>query len=678
MRIPLFARGYFLALAGILVAVPLFSSQAQTTIPQFLQLNFKNSSTYADSDIYFLFSTGITHTATSGNVTSTYANISGTILASGSFVAQELSGTLSAGGQYWTQGNIYSGTSSAFTGRYVGYTLEQLKGGIELAYADSVTAYVSLGTPMFLTGTAGQGSIETFGTPSLTALNDPNAAVRWQPFEITRTSTYVSGSSTNGLQGDQANVTAINAYAVPIQMQSFSGTSGMGTPLQTVRTVGPGLGGNSLQNSLVNLANANTGNSSNWGAISATFPNWQVTGSMSGTGPVLAPNGAFLRQVGPSSGATGILATATLGPGSTGLVPLPGGIGGGTYFTNNTGTVINNAAASSNGPYPTFQNYVAYVATGNSGTAFQTPLAYQNIGSGTNVSWQYSGTATAVAFGGTSISSTWLNRNGLAFSGSNTGSISLSGTGYAIQISGSIFSNGSASGTSMANTTPGSWVGSFVLTIPPDQTAANGGGSDTIGYNQTFSLYGSTLNVAGNYIEFTDLTGTASGLTGTYLRFSDLPYDPAVWSQVAHDLGVGYALGLIGSSAEIPGYATGTSLNDMGSAGWTAFKAIYTSGTYTGSAMPAYEAAWGGTHTGFYNQWSQVIYDNSQTVYGNPYSDFVQPVLLNVNNAPVTSQAIGSITIEILPDVIPEATTWTLLVAGGVAIYFVRRRKKQG
>lgn len=637
------------------------TARATDPYPGFVTLNFANTSTYADTDIYFLFSSNLSHV--SGNVT--YGNFSGTVVggttASGSYAPADLSGTVSAGGQYWGQGNLYSGTNPAYTDRYVGYTLDQLKaGGVQLAYADSTTVYMSVGAPMFLTGS---NSISTFGTPTLTTSSDPNWGVRWQPFEISRTSTFISGTTYNGGAGDQANLTAINAYAVPLQMKSYSS----GTMQQTVRTVAPNLAGDSLKDSLHALAASNTANSSNW-SFSGSYPAWQVTGS----------SGEFLRQVGPSTGATGILMQTPVGNGT---------VTTGTFFSNQTLAPTYTGAPSSNGPYPTFASYVQYVGTANSGSSYLTPMSFANAanvpGGGATTSWAYSATASVVPFSGANVSGTWINRmnpsgNG-AISGNttNTGELLLSGTGYAVQITGSIYATGSAGGTSVAG--PGTWVGSFIITLPPDQTPMNGGGSANIGYSQAASLYGSVFTPAGNYFSYNDLTGSNPNLTGNYLRFTDLPYDYAIWSQIGHDIGVGYNLGLVGSTTEIPGYASGTSLNDMGSDGWTKFKSLYTSGTYTGSAMPVYEQAWGGTATGFYNQWSKVIFDNTNLVYGNPYSDFTQPVQIGVNVADqgATTQGaiIDTIDITVLPDVVPEAMTWSLLVVAGGIFWAARRRK---
>ncbi|GAB4166759.1 MAG: hypothetical protein Fur0032_04380 [Terrimicrobiaceae bacterium] len=662
---------------------------ADTTIPPYLNLSFTNSSTFADSDIYFLFSTGQSHV--SGNTT--FGNISGTVLGTGTYGPGALSATFNAGGQYWSQGYTYSGTNAAYTGRFVGYTLEQLKGGIQLDYADSTTVYVSLGAPMFLSGS---NSISTFGTPSLTTDADPNWGVRWQPFEITRTSTFVSGSATNGIPGDQANLTAINAYAVPLQMKTFSGgtfaagTLGGGTwsnpsytggtAQATLRTVGPGLTGTSLSQSLVGLTNSNTQNSSNW-SFSNSYPNWYVSSGTGGTGD-------FLRIVGPSSGATGILASSTLGPGTTGMVPMANGFGG-TFFTNETGTVVNNGAPSSNGPYPTFGNYVQYVGTANSGSSYQTPLSSVFAVAGTT-GWAYSGVASVVPFNGATVSGTWINRNNPAgnglVSGSNTGSMALSGTGYAIQISGSIYATAGYDSVTGTTAAPGTWVGSFVITLPPDQLATNNGTASNTGYNQTFSLYGSAFSPAGNYFEYTNLTSGTSldFLNGTYLSYKDLPYDFAIWSQIAHDLSVGYNLGFIGSTGTIAGYGSGTTLNDMGIQGWTEAKLLLQSGTAPdGFTIPAYRGAWGGSATGFYNQYSELIYEDSETIYGNAYSDFAQLVQAGVNisgaEVPLATrgEAITYMNIEILPDVIPEAATWVMVVLAGASFWFFRRKESQ-
>ncbi len=655
MKITLLALGSVLCV----LSAP-FAAHADTTIPEYLRLNFANSSTYADSDIYFIFSTAKSNVSSA----TTFANFSGNILATGTYSAATLSGTATGGGQFWSEGNLYSGTNAAYTGRYVGYSLAELKGGIDLAYADSTTIYVSLGAPMFLTGT---NSIATNGTPSYSNTADPNWGVRWQPFEITRTSTFINTSGTqNGTRGDLGNLTAINSYAVPMRISNFTASST--TPLQTVTSVDSGAG-NDMRDALKALAVSNTANNgSGYGGLPA---DWYITNTATGE---------FVRQIAPSSGVTGIFASATSN-GQTGtgymLVPMTNAVGG-TFFTNNTGTVPNNAAQTVVGPYPTFAPYVQYTATANGGNSYQTPLAASFLANGT-ANWEFSATASAVAYSGGTYTSTWQNRLGVngAVSGSNSGSFALTGTGYAIQVSGSIYATGGPAALSNG-AQGGQWVGTFMLTLPPDQLISNGGAATAAeeSYNQAFSIYGSSLAPANNVFEFTDLTGNYSNLSGTYFRFNDLPYDEAIWSQVVHDLSVGYNLGLIASTATIAGYGSGTTLNDMGSPGWTDFKNIFTSGTYTGTGvLPVYNLAWGGSDTGYYNQWSATIEGQSDSIYGNPYSDYAQPVGINVNSAPVTGDAIATWNIEILPDVIPEVSTWALVLLGFASVWLVRRRK---
>ena len=93
--------------------------------------------------------------------------------------------------------------------------------------------------------------------------------------------------------------------------------------------------------------------------------------------------------------------------------------------------------------------------------------------------------------------------------------------------------------------------------------------------------------------------------------------------------------------------------------------------------MPLYDALQPGG--AYYNQWAYQIYQSSTSGYGNPYSDYLQSVDVNLLSSPFTTPAynISDVVVTILPFSVPEASTWMLLLAAGAVYVLMKFRKKQ-
>lgn len=627
----------YISMAAVLLALAGLNEKASA---QPLQINFFNSSTYSSDNVWLTFLTaydqgGTTQTGNNPGIAGTFANGGGTLdmLWSGN---NTVSGTL-----YNNGGLAYSSVS---------YTLNQIMNpgtgpgtGVQVDYMYSGRIFVSLGNPMAVTGTNG---IFNFGTPSPNNPSDPNFGTRWDIIEIAR----------DGNPADQGDLSAINAYGIPMQLQTY-GTNvngGASTQLQTRYTT---VNAPALSAALINLANSNTANNPapyNAGA-SGTLQNNYVA--------VMNNNGGTVRIVSPDEGAAAA-ASSTVGV-------------SGTIYSPNTAS--GNATIGSG---PTFGDYVQHVHS--NGVLTNISGQYANNGTGAaGGTWTFTGVADAVALGtlGTSsqlnitngtVSATWTNASGATVSGV----AAVDTTAAAIRWSGGI---ANAAGNSL---------GIATVYIPPD---SNVGGTNA-NYLQSASIYHAAWDNYGVIFQWTPVTGTVSGTTTfgptqTYLNYNDFISAANgtaasdnlgnVFSQVAHDLFAGYNYGLVGSTvADVTN--GGTSYNDIGSEGWTAWENLIKSGTYTGSLPLLYDQLQpGGT---YYNQWAKLVYEyggGTEASYGFPYSDYLEDPLIQTAeylNGSGTYD-VNILNITILPDsfVIPEPSTIALLLLGGGAFLLFRR-----
>ncbi|MEI8312078.1 MAG: hypothetical protein WCH98_15110, partial [Verrucomicrobiota bacterium] len=201
-----------------------------------------------------------------------------------------------------------------------------------------------------------------------------------------------------------------------------------------------------------------------------------------------------------------------------------------------------------------------------------------------------------------------------------------------------------------------------------------------------------------NYQDFTSAIQLASGSLVPEIATNTPTAGQQMISQVVHDVSAGYNLGMVSSTVIDP--ATGTSFNNEGSLIWTSvWEAIklgglsgsvnyngtmYVSGTGASSGtvlyigdMPLYDGLQPGGS--YYNQWAYQIYQSSTSGYGNPYSDYLQSVDVNLLASPYSTPAynITDVVVTILPFSVPEASTWMLLLAAGAAYVLMKFRKKQ-
>ena len=162
-------------------------------------------------------------------------------------------------------------------------------------------------------------------------------------------------------------------------------------------------------------------------------------------------------------------------------------------------------------------------------------------------------------------------------------------------------------------------------------------------------------------------------------------------SQVVHDVAAGYNLGLVSSTVVDP--ATQQTFNNEGSLYWTgiweAIKGggsvnfggtVFVSGTGISSSTVVYVGTvplyTGLQPTGsYFNQWAYQIYQSSTSGYGNPYSDYLQNVDVNLLSSPNGGGAYD-IT-DVVVTIIPEASTWVLLLTAGAVFALMKHRKEQ-
>jgi hypothetical protein len=512
---------------------------------------------------------------------------------------------------------------------------------MSFASAPSVRAYVSLGQPLVFSGSGVNGGLLSFGAPSYTDTTDPNWDVRWDVFEFTVTPSY----------GDQGDLTAINAIGIPMRMTSFIG-SGTGQSVQTATNFG------ALLTGLQSYQTANAGNNA------SNLPTYVTT------------SGSFTRIIGINNGAQAGSGTSS------------NGLGGTAYTSSGSATIGANA---------TFGSYVSAVGSGS----ITTPLAMsQTAANGGNVTGNYGFTAVASATPWVTSGSTPYNPNGdftaqwQAGAATNSGtltSLTTGGSGYAVQVSGT-FLNATTS------------VGTFKAWVPPDVVTGSG-----TNYIQSATLYAGTGVANFGVIFQWQASGSAAPTTYYYANDFISAVDASTGGnglpliqQVFHDLAAGYNFGLIGSDPSLIDPLSNLSFNDAGSSYWTLWEnmknggtAITTTGTWslTGAEgtripqvaglapgqMPFYAIAQG-TANGHYNQWASQIYSSSPTAYGNPYSDYLQPVDVNVLSTTGTSWNITQVQVTILPDniaPIPEPTAMALVAMAGATLGGVEWRRRR-
>lgn len=639
-------------LFAALLAVAGVSTQAQT-----LNLQFSNSSNlYSNNDIWITFTTG----QQGYEFTASY----------GSTV---LSNVGTPQGMYWSNSYQYwVPPSGSVSGSYVNSAANlwmsepiQLSslinaGGLTVTKADSVRAYVSLGSAMTVlpTGTGESvlynNSMAVFGQPSISNTSDPNYNIRWDLFEIAVTPAV----------SDQGDVTAINATAIPMKMESFTATSS--TPVQSIQT------------------------SSNYAALLAAAQEYYNANAANNTNPQLPTNPMvmngtnFLRAMGITNGQQ---AASAVTPDGNGFIYTSAGGAG---------------AVATIGVNATFGDYVAYVHDNN----ITTPLvnaAVQAYDGSYNYGF-YGSAYTASWNSGQVVSASWQIYDGgntYWSSGTLTSQVT-GGTGAAVVVEGDFIQTVAAPGGSFTNL---GTLGRYKMILPPDYT--NPTGQDYANYLQSAILYsGAQASNFGVIFEYTpfDVNSGTFLTTSTYLNYSDfvaaaehfsatVPSGSSlnadtVMSKVVHDLASGYNFGLIGSTVVDP--ATGLTFNDEGSEIWTfvwakltggATSTVYNGTTFNSSTlgvMPLFEALQ--EDNPYYNQWAKLIYDSSASAYGGTYSDYLQTVLVNLLAAPnQTEYNIDHVTLTILDvnTVVPEASAVTLLLVAGAGWMLTRSRKNR-
>ena len=479
------------------------------------------------------------------------------------------------------------------------YTLAELSQGVTLTKAISTNFYITEGQPLATAygqaGVPGQDGtgVLTFGVPStVSGPSDPNFNVKWVAGEVTLTPTA----------GDYGDITAINAFNIPLQISNYQSTTATGTILQTIKTQ------NSITSPVLQqleaLAQANSANGLNGAPYTGYVGNGSVSGSatwtttVSGTG---ANAGEFLRQVGPPSGPTG--------------------------STSTTGTTTT-TFPSVIGPYPSYNTYVDAMA-GITATGSITPTTTKisgSIAAGEN----YNFIASA------------------AVQGSNTdASIILSGTTTFL---------GGLSGTQVLSSAP------LQIIVAPDTKV----GTKNANYTLSNFIYASALTSP-------SLTLTVNGTATTLANFQNAAGSAAIVDQVVHDITAGYNFGLVGNTQtindmSITGTVTPVSLNDIGSAGWTAIESLKGTAPLTGDLANILFTNKGNGSQAFYNQWAAILYNSSSSVYGFNYSDYLQSIALFSDQVPAaysntgTTTSVGSWMVDIMPDaLVPEPGAWPLL-----------------
>lgn len=672
----------FLIRRFVVAVVLLLGLSVSCVSAQTLNLHLQNSSTYADSDVWFTFSAkgaGGGTVAPAAAVTAYYgggASVGSQVsmLWSNSYTYQPGGTgavTYSTNDTWWSQSIRLSDLAVTSGTQFQGF---------QVAGASSARVYVSLGSALTVTagGNLQDRALVTYGAPAISTTSSPNFNTRWDLFEMQVTPGF----------GDQGDVTAINSIGIPMSMQSYKS----GTVVQATQNTG---NWNTMAAALVNYVNSNTANNK------YTPPgNLAAPVLYNGSGTTVDD---IVRIAGVNNGV------------HAGFTPTPSG--GGTIFTP-AGGAGNIAAIGANA---TFQDYVNFVGTGTTvvgaGTSYVTPLEDRNIlyyNGSQNAFYGFSGSTYAVDWTANKdqvISASWLSpvagNTTVYNSGTITGDIT-GGSGKALVVEGYLITS-TAAPEGMFNIT--ATLGKYKITIPPDggvggssfllssflyasDASANYGG---IFEYQAMSSTGAggTLSPSSTYLYYNDFT-TAITLSATSLvsMVANTNVGQTTMSQVIHDLAAGYNLGLVASNVIDP--TTGQTFNDEGSYYWTNIWAkLATNPTFSWGGTTYYKGAtftWNGTsyvvgdiplYQGlqsvdpYYNQWSALIYQSAPNSYGNPYSDYLQSVDVNLFTEPNTAAYnIDYVVVTILP----EASTLSLLaVAGAVfAVMKSRRKAKRG
>jgi len=345
-----------------------------------------------------------------------------------------------------------------------------------------------------------------------------------------------------------------------------------------------------------------------------------------------------------------------------------------------------------------------------------TPISDPHIssynGAAANEFFGFSGSTYAQAWTASSvISASWLSPvagNTTVYNSGTLTSAITEGAGNALVMEGYLItSTVGADGVFPATGT----LGYFKMTTPPD------GGVSGSSFLLSSFLYASDASANyGGIFEFAGMSAVSGGTllsTSTYLNYGDftsaiqlasgsLVPDIAtnaptagqqMIAQVVHDVAAGYNLGLVSSTVIDP--ATGLTFNDEGSLYWTGiWEQIKGGGTVNFGGTSYYNGATfnhGGTaytmgdvplydglqpDGSFYNQWAYEIYKSSTSGYGNPYSDYLQNVDVNLL-ASGSTYDIDKVVVTILPSIVPEASTWMLLVAGGLVYGLMKYKNRK-
>ncbi len=531
--------------------------------------------------------------------------------------------------QYLQSGTLTTSNQTAYWSQSMNLTQLSAGTGLNFTSGTSVRAYVSYGSALTFSGSGVDGGLLSFGSPSYVNTSDPNYGKRWDVFELTVTPA----------PGDQGDITAINGMAIPMRMTS----SISGTAIQSVQTT------TNFNQLVQNLTNYQTANAAN---------------NVSNLPTVATNSGTFTRIVGINNGAQ---AGATVTGTGANTLYSSGSSGGGATIGANAD----------------FGNYVEAIHTGT----ITTPLQFDTAAviSGTNFGFK------AVLSGTTwnpnaTYTSTWTQESGTSsytVSGS-LGSVTTSGTGAALVVSGDFTANGAT-------------TGKFSVIVPPDVKT---GTAATSNYLQSATIYAGTA-LANFGLIYTYSSGTA-GTPMTFYNANDFVtavgkdnagQGTALIQQVFHDLAAGLNFGLVGSNVIDP--LSGMTFNNEGSEYWTMWETLKNGGTVittTGTwnlngapgtqnpgQMPFYADAQGSAN-GFYNQWAALIYNSSTSAYGNPYSDYLQEVDVNLLSSPgQNTYNITGVNVTFLPDgsSVPEPSSIAFLALGGglgLVVYLRKRR----